>query len=196
MKIRSFLGGPLVAVIFITSLQSDVIAQSQSTQFEGELFTARVMNVTVAKQNGNVFVTVLFRGKSFKDSFRLGLSRTGQKIDDCATLIDSNGGEYVARKCLPLLPGPTWGGSGWATWNGQGLFMIKPNVESVFVFEFLPVDRAPQSSNTTYNLISDIEVNKCDFDSSHKIGGLSTHTGCLGQENSVQSLSFFNLTTK
>jgi hypothetical protein len=194
MKIRNFINGSIMTIISMFSIQSHALGQSASSQYDGELFTARVMNVTVAKQNGNVFVTVLFRGKSFQENLKLGLARTGQKADDCATLLDSNGGQYVARKCLA--DASRFKGFNYNIWNGDALFMIKPNVDSIFVFEFQPVDRSLNTIDARYNFISDIEVNQCTLKPPHPNGWSWVGGNCDRATYSVQSLSFFNLTTK
>jgi hypothetical protein len=169
--------GLMFAALLTFAIANPSFAQTSNDQFEGEHFTAKVMNVTVAKQNGNVFVTVRFTGKGFPDSFLVGLARAGEKVDDCATLLDSDGGQYVAVTCLPT-PKHGW------TLSYQGIFMIRPSTDSVFVFQFRPVIRVIDESIRKFNFISNVGVLTCPSDRSR----------CFGYDSSLQSLSFFNLT--
>jgi hypothetical protein len=175
----------LLAIIGL--MAAPVVAQSSSDQFEGEYFTAKVMNVTVAKQNGNVFVSVLFKGKAFAENLRVSLGRTGEKADDCATLLDSNGGQYVAVKCLPLDSARRDSSGSAYNWDGQGGLVVRPNIDAVHVFQFRPVERVALENGTTFNLSSGFYLNKCIW---HLY---SSGAGCANFVGSEQSLSFFNL---
>jgi hypothetical protein len=172
----------LIAIIGL--MAAPVAAQSSSDEFEGEYFTAKVMNVTVAKQNGNVFVSVLFKGKAFEEDIRVSLGRTGEKADDCATLLDSNGGQYVAVKCMPMHG--TWGGIQLSEWYGGGGFVIRPNVDSILVFQFRPVERSSFNQETTFDLSSEFEMKKCCFFNDY----------CTNYIGTEQSLSFFSLKSR
>ncbi len=163
------------------------IAQSRSDQFDGEFFTAKVMNVTVAKQNGNIFVSVLFQGKAFDENLRVSIGRTGDKADDCATLLDSNGGQYVAVKCLPLDSARRGSDGNAYSWDGQGGLVLRPNIDAIHVFQFRPVERAVLENGTTFDLSAGFYFNQCVW---HLY---TSGAGCANYVGSEQSLSFFNL---
>jgi hypothetical protein len=180
---------PKFLLLAIGLMSASLEAQSNSDQFEGEYFTAKVMNVTVAKQNGNVFVSVLFQGKAFDENRRVSLGRTGEKADDCAALLDSSGGQYVAVKCLPLdsIRRSSDGIAYVNSWDGQGGLVLRPNVDAVHVFQFRPVERAALEVGTTFDLSSSFYLNICVW---HLY---TSGAGCANFVGSEQSLSFFNL---
>lgn len=179
--------GLKILALIIGLAGSPVAAQSNYEQFEGEFFTAKVMNVTVAKQNGNIFVTVRFRGKAFDENLRISIGRTGEKADDCGTLLDSNGGQYVAVKCLPVDHDRRDGKRTVTGWTGQGGMIIRPNVDAVQVFQFRPVLTTDLTRETSFDLSAGFFLYRCFWDKSQWGGS------CVNFMESEQSLSFFNL---
>ncbi len=152
------------------------LAQSTGKTFEGEFFTATVMNVAVAKKYGRVFITVLFRGKEAARSYNVALAKDAEKLENCATLLDNFGGQYVSQRCLPTVE----------QWYGKTGFFIKADIDSTMVFEFSPVDRSDDLVNSKFNIIIPFYLMTCK----------TYDNGCsssLAMNFSQQSMSFFNL---
>jgi hypothetical protein len=180
----------LVLATWVAASVVPVAAQTNSQQFEGQFFTARVANVAIARNNGHVFVTVVFRGKDFGISHNVALANGSDKSDNCATLIDDLGGQYVAVRCLPTI----------REWYGNSGLIIRSNTDTVMAFEFSPVDRSTDTASARFNMIVPFVLMTCQTIAGSKqvVYGNPNPEDCAAKTYrfSNQSMSFFDLSPR